>query len=312
MGLSYVSAVRVCAGLALAILSSPHLALAEAPEPDETMRALGGKFVDFGYKASWSPDGKRIAYSDSRGERGIKIYDVASGEISTLIPAAAKDPAWQPGEGLQIAYARGAGNTEEVRMVGSDGKNDRRIADGGMPSWSKRGTVLFYHSRRLGQIMAAEVEGDEFAEPRPIMRVANTYYPALNPQTTRVAVIASGKLTLSNLPTGEERKTWTVPGAETGIPTWSHDGKQVSAGGFGGTDKAELTLLDPATGKSAKLAGNGYLMPAWSPDGKQIAVDCRAKSGVWSLWIFPAAKLDELDWGHEALRSADAAPAERR
>jgi Tol biopolymer transport system component len=276
------------------------------PQPDESMRALEGKFVDFGYKATWSHDGKRLAYGASGPEQSLKVFDVASGKTTTLV-AGAKDPSWQPGEGEHIAYVRGNGADEQVRVIGVDGKNDRKVADGGMPSWSKRGTVLFYHSRKLGQIMAADVtDNGDFAEASPIASVSNSFYPALNPQTTHVATIVNGKLTVADQLTGEERKAWQVPGAQGGTPTWSHDGKLVSAAGFGGTDKAELYLLRHATGESARLAGNGYLMPAWSPDGEQIAVDHRPQGAPWAIWIVSASKVDDLKWGKEALSEAPA------
>lgn len=309
MRMPYASVPRSCHWLALAILAIPASVVADGPPADESMRALGGKFVDFGYKASWSPDGKRIAYGASGPQRSLKIIDLDSGEINTVV-ADAKDPAWQPGDGKRIAYVRGQGAQEEVRIVNLDGTHDQKVADGGMPSWSKRGTVLFYHSRKAGQIMASEVEDDGFGEPSPLARIPS-YYPALNPQTTRVAVIENGKLTITDL-SGEDRRMWTVPGAQGGITTWSHDGKLVSAGGFGGFDKAELTLLNAVTGESARLAANGYLMPIWSPDGKQVAVDLRPKSGDWSIWVFPAAKLGELKWGKEALHAADSTLTEQR
>jgi Tol biopolymer transport system component len=291
--------------LALVILALRQSAYAAEPiEPDESMRALDGKFLDYGYKASWSPDSKRIAYGGIAPENSLKTYDVASGEITT-VTSNAKDPAWRPGKGHEIAYVRSHGNEEEVRVVGVDGRNDRKVADGGMPSWSKRGTVLFYYSRKNRQIMSAEEQKGRFAEASAIAPVLTSLYPALNPQTTHVAVIAEGRLTIFDQLTGTEKRAWMVPGAQGGLPTWSHDGKLVSAAGYGGTDEAELMLLNPATGESARLAGNGYIMPAWSPDGTQVVVDYRPKNGPWSIWLFPAAKLDELKWSKDSLPTPD-------
>jgi len=138
--------------LALLGMSTHRLAGQEqvpsVSEAKAEMKRLGGKFLAPGYKSSWSPDGTRLVFG--KVSDGLQIMDLTSGKVTDLVDSG-KDPAWSAKD--VIAYVRGDREQEEVWLVHSDGSKAKKLHDGGVPVWSKRGTTLFFHSRKEGKIL---------------------------------------------------------------------------------------------------------------------------------------------------------------
>ncbi len=105
---------------------------------------LNGPWFQAG-RATWSPDATRIAYS------GLQLNSV---EVKSAILVAASDggqqqalaeghdPLWSA-DGSQLLFLGGTvGN--EVRLMGADGANPRRIAIGDAAAWSPDGRLIAY------------------------------------------------------------------------------------------------------------------------------------------------------------------------
>jgi Tol biopolymer transport system component len=90
-------------------------------------------------KASWSPDGTRVAYaapSASPNEADILVARIDGTETHRV--ATGFDPAWAPG-GERIAYVGGQYGKHELHLVNADGSGDIRLASDNAyftPSWS--------------------------------------------------------------------------------------------------------------------------------------------------------------------------------
>jgi TolB protein len=187
------------------------------------------------FDPSWSPDGSRIVYRDSR--RGINVNDEiyvmnADGSQQRNLTRTVWDewsPAWSP-DGRLIAYYSG-----ELFVMRPDGRRPHPITqvEGEYPAWSPDG-------RRLA-FMSAE----------PNARGSDANYD--------VFVVGRDG-------TGLRRLTdWL---GEDGWPTWSPDGRWIA---FTTTHDVASGRYDiwvmraDGTGKRRIAPGS---FPAWSPDGR--------------------------------------------
>jgi hypothetical protein len=95
-----------------------------------------------GYGISFSPDGRKIVFSDTR------IWTInTNGDSPTLLFEDEMDeaffPHWSPG-GNKIAFDIAAGPRKGVYLMDSDGKNRQWLLHGRDPAWSPDGSKLYY------------------------------------------------------------------------------------------------------------------------------------------------------------------------
>jgi TolB protein len=190
---------------------------------------------------SWSPDGKRIVYRDSR--RGInqndEIYVIgANGRQAhnlTRSPNNEWSPSWSP-DGKLIAFYSG-----ELYVMRPDGSGPHAITtiEGEYPAWSPDGARLAF--------MSAE----------PDARGSNPNYD--------VFVVGRDGKGLRQL------TDW--PG-EDGWPAWSPDGKWIVFNSTYPTNEPGRRLLyvmrSDGSDKHVLVSTISASYPVWSPDGKAI------------------------------------------
>jgi TolB protein len=85
----------------------------------------------------WSPDGASIAFASASADRPYALYvsTLDGGGLRKLTNGPGdSSPAWAP-DGQQIAFGRGSA----IYLMNSDGRNQRRWADGSQPTWSSDG-----------------------------------------------------------------------------------------------------------------------------------------------------------------------------
>jgi Tol biopolymer transport system component len=108
------------------------------------------------YARSWSPDGKQISFDfideDPKAGMEVQVVDVESGRRSTVNSRQGHDfaPDWSP-DGTKIVFLANseclrtgectAHEEWEVWVMDADGKNARRLTEGGFgsPSWAPKG-----------------------------------------------------------------------------------------------------------------------------------------------------------------------------
>ena len=117
---------------------------------------------------SWSPDGRRIAFTSRRdGPFNIEVYvmDADGSNLQNLTnnPRDDRNPSWSP-YGARIAFsARRKGHfenkfsiTHEVYVMDADGENQRRLTDNRSndwdPSWSPDGKRITFMADRKGNL----------------------------------------------------------------------------------------------------------------------------------------------------------------
>ncbi len=103
---------------------------------------------------SFSPDGKRIAYSLAEGESAqIWVANADGGGARRLTDTRYglnTSPSWSP-DGKRIAFVSNRGGSPQVYVMGADGSNVRRLTFQGnynqTPDWSPRGDLIAFTAR---------------------------------------------------------------------------------------------------------------------------------------------------------------------
>jgi Tol biopolymer transport system component/DNA-binding winged helix-turn-helix (wHTH) protein len=235
-------------------------------------RALTRVTFDQGlqFGATWSPDGRFVAYSSDRaGKFDIWVRQVSGGDPVqiTKSPGHNWQPEWSP-DGKYIAYRSedGDGGLFVIPALGGIGLARKIVSDGFYPRWSPDSTqILFQSTAGTGenQFYVASLDGSQPHEVRT--RFSERSFPARSaawhPDGKRITVWALGA--------GPVPTFWTVPvvggeGVKSEIdPQILRQLGDVSAN------------LNDQMGRDAKFS--------WMPSGKAIIFE-RTFRGVRNLW----------------------------
>lgn len=181
--------------------------------------------------ATWSPDGKRVAFTTTRhGNQELAVADL-NGENEVRLtsdPALDLHPAWSP-DGRHLLFATARWGDLELARIDSDGKNLVRITDSpgldDYPAWSPDGKWLAFCSNRSGdlEIYVAEADG---RDPRNVTQTEGSdTFPTFSPrgELTWVGQRESGwdlfSITVANDPRFAAPRPQAAPtGAAAGDP----------------------------------------------------------------------------------------------
>jgi Tol biopolymer transport system component len=194
-----------------------------------------------------SPDGKRLALTQSLGIRGsVAVYDRERRILSTLTPEPGRYflPLWSP-DGKRIAFSRYAAAAPELCVKNADGTGEvealtRPAGDAEFPnSWSPDGKVIAYTIAYT-------------ADRSPTRRLFSTDIWFVSPGSPR-----------SPLPWFE------TPFRET-APAFSPDGKWI-AYVSDEPGHPEISLRPyPGPGAKVKISSDWGIEPIWTRDGREL------------------------------------------
>jgi TolB protein len=242
-----------------------------------TVNPDGSEFQQLaaGQNASWSPDGKRIAF-DTGFVTGydILVMDADGSNVTPLITGGTVDlvPTWSPdgdrivfssgrgGQGLEVYTARADG-TDVVQLTDWD---TIRIEGNDPPKWSPDGSKILF----IGQEPLSNVRAE--ANPN------GGGGPGTSWDLYTVPAAGGGLTRLTNT----EFKEFT--------PEWSPDGSKIAFGDF---SESGIMVMSAGGGGAAKVATMAYALtqglgPVWSPDGERLAyTDQNVVTGGFTSYV---------------------------
>ncbi|MCX6030642.1 MAG: hypothetical protein NT169_15265 [Chloroflexi bacterium] len=208
------------------------------------------------WSPAWSPDGRRIAFTSTRGSRDPGVHNIfvmdADGKTPprqlTFNYAWDENARWSPDE-TRIAFVSTADGNAEIFTINADGGRPQRLttnrADDWTPDWSPDGKRLIFSSLRTGswQVFAMDVDGNN---------------------QTRI----------------------TFDGANDLQPVWSPDGRRITF--FSDRDgNPEIYMMNADGSGQTRLTNNpaSDKNPIWSPDGSALVFWSDRQRGVGELYV---------------------------
>jgi Tol biopolymer transport system component len=165
---------------------------------------------------AWSPDGRRVAFSSSRG--GVRQIWVADADASNATPltaftdGAAGSPRWSP-DGQTIVFDARPGGNSDVYVVRADGGTPKRLtqhpAQDHVPCFSVDGRWIYFASTRSGkrQIYRIPAGGGD-----PVQITRNTgFAPIASPDGKWIYYSGDEKEGIWKVPVEGGEETQIVP-----------------------------------------------------------------------------------------------------
>lgn len=227
--------------------------------------------------ASWSPDGKRLAFVSDRASGGnweIYLMDSDGTHQRRLTNTPERDEAfsaWSP-DGEKLAYVTGPfGDDPSIWVMDADGSGQKkRLVDGTWPSWSPDGERIVYTTGKWNDPRLSVMNADGSGQ-RELPGMASE--AAWSPDGKRLAYVSGDMgvgeedIYVMNTDGTERTRLTKIPGNDHWPPTWSPDGTRIAFTSDGTKDDAEIYVMNSDGSGLTKLTDNpaqdGF--PVWRP-----------------------------------------------
>ena len=280
---------------------TPALYLANADGSSRTLIARG---VSDHTTFSWSPDGRRLAFTRGGGSSleiwvvnadgtGLKQVTRSAGKRRRTDFDFSENPSWSP-DGRWLAFDGerrfSAGNGNQVFVIHPDGTGERQLTHAQVPewvpAWAPDGRILFEHW--LGRWSAPDPQGNQVF--RHDGRIDLFTINAQGGDRHRIARVRSEF-------------------DHCACAAWSPDGTQIVYEAAEAGGKPDIWVMDADGTARMQLTDHPARdeNPDWSPDGTQIAFYSE-RTGNAQIWVIdaggnsPERRVTHDPWYDQAVR----------
>lgn len=232
---------------------------------------------------TWSPDGTRIAFVSTRGERRRLWVMEASGDNPTPVELGVdvvlSRPAWDP-TGNRIAFVVGPHERADLFVVDLETGALSRLTDdevlNGSPSWSPDGRRLAFSSNRdAGNVDVYRIDADGTGITRLTSHDAEDGQPSSSPDGSRIAFFSTragnADIYVMDADARTARQVTRNP-ARDASPSWSPDGRElVFSSNRSGSDQLYVV---PVEGGEVRRLGTPSMEPVGYGSG-ELSADLR-------------------------------------
>ncbi len=245
--------------------------------------------------ASWSPDGRHIAFTSARdGNKQVYVMDGIGRNITRLTyhDAESYEPASWSLDGRRIAFSSWRDGNSEVYVMDADGHNPTRLTYHGAedtdPTWSPDGRRMAFTSFREGNSDVYVMDADGHNITRLTYHDAGDWDPTWSPDGRRMAFTSSreGNYELYVMDTdGHNLTRLTYHAADDRHPSWSPDSRRIAFSSKR-DNNWELYVIDADGHNLVRLTDHPRQdwSPDWSPDGKYLAFSS-FREGNWNVYL---------------------------
>ena len=231
------------------------------------------------FDPSWSPDGRRIAFTRrTGGTAGVFIMDADGGNVVERVPLGS-DPTWSA-DGAWIAFACVVSGQAAICKVRADDQSApvpvyQTIGQTGYPAWSPDGTRIALMSDAgfydiWFDIWVVAPDGSQLSaltthtpeSPNPFEH----YQPVWSPNGQRIAFVSCpwafvscSSSAVSVMSADGSDAVRLAAAGSFASPTWSPDGQVIA---FSSSNAIEWVSVDGS--QRGRIIDNG-LSPAWRP-----------------------------------------------
>jgi tricorn protease len=267
--------------------------------------------IPYATEASYSPDGKFIAYTPLRDATGqwkhyrggshgrIWIYNVATQDVAQIPQPESRcndmDPNWVGSTIYFRSDRNGEYNVFSYSTGGSDVKQVTKFEDFPVVDIATDGKTLLFeqagylHSLNPGESQSKQLKITIAADnvesrTRYVKGAKYVRGGAISPSGARAVFEFRGEIVTVPAEKGDPRNLTQTTGVHERGPAWSPDGKSIAYfSDAGGEYKLHVRAADgKGDAKTYDLKGSGYYERAtWSPDSKKIAFVDNSMSLFW-------------------------------
>jgi Tol biopolymer transport system component len=254
----------------------------QSTSPEETI--VPSAYVQT--RASWSPDGKTIAFRDeTAGKAGVYLVDTSGANVRLLVAGDGVGFSFSP-DSRWLAFSS-AGALKKIRVNGDSltqltaGPSDIR------PAWSYDGAQIAFVRTGVWALAVGSLS------TRQLSTSGN--FPSWHPNGREVVVMVERPLQ------NEYQSQFSIDAVHTasGVVRTLYSFETTTSCGFGsispdstkyafrvqpGQDLSQIWIVDLTTHAPMKLTNDGGDQPAWSPDGGML-VYTRTAAGDGTLWM---------------------------